>query len=221
MKMEINDILKEIYDHETNSYMMIQNDLIVDFDISPLEFLSYAEKDLALDYDHNIINALSNSKRALDCQLDTLLLSFGFYKKSQKEQWSFPKKIDLMSELGLIAPRILKKINKQRNLLEHQFVKPVRETVEDFLDITMLFIASTDRYTLKFHSEINLRNKTKEREYNIQNDYKSGTIKISVYPYGKGRRLDNEKRDLLAEFKLKITDTDFKKALKVYLKFCK
>ena len=43
------------------------------FDISPGDFLEYANKDINAKYGHRYVNALANVKRALDCQLDTLL----------------------------------------------------------------------------------------------------------------------------------------------------
>jgi len=220
MNQELKDILTEISHPETSSSMKMSDNLKTDFDIIPQDFISYAEVDLASDYEHNVINALSNSKRALDCQLDILLLSFGYYKKSQKDQWSFPKKIDLMNELGLIAPRVLKKINKQRNLLEHQFVKPKRESVEDFLDITMLFIASTDRYSLNFHPQIWLKNKTFDKKYGLFSDYKNSQIKIKIYQYEKGG-YGSESKDVLKSFELTTSDEEYNEVLKIYLSHCK
>lgn len=219
-EMEIDQIISEILDPRTSSYMKMSDDLKSDFDILPQDFINYAQIDLASDYEHNIINALSNSKRALDCQLDILLLSFGYYKKSQKDQWSFPKKIDLINELGLIAPRVLKKINKQRNLLEHQFVRPKRENVEDFLDITMLFIASTDRYSLIFHPEVWLRNKSFDRKYGIFSDYKNCKLKIDIYPYEKGA-LKTDTKDKLKSFELAPSEKEYNEVLKAYLNYCK
>ena len=42
------------------------------FDISPGKFLKFAEYNLTAKYDHCLVNSLSNTKRAIDCQLDTL-----------------------------------------------------------------------------------------------------------------------------------------------------
>jgi hypothetical protein len=118
-----------------------------DFEISPGNFLKYAEDDLSSTSTHKYINALSNAKRALDCQLDTLLVGFGFYNMSKKQNWGFPKKIEALKSLGLIAPRVLSKINKMRNVMEHEFKNPDSESVEDFIDIVALFIAATVSYT--------------------------------------------------------------------------
>jgi hypothetical protein len=43
------------------------------FEISPSEFLKFADSDLTAKYDHHLVNSLSNSKRAIDSQLDSLL----------------------------------------------------------------------------------------------------------------------------------------------------
>jgi len=116
------------------------------FETMPSEFISFAETDLQSQFDHKYINALSNAKRALDCQADRLLKLFGFYKESQDKSWGFPRKLELIQKFEIIAPRVLNKINKTRNLMEHQYIKPKSEQVEDFLDIASLFIASTDHY---------------------------------------------------------------------------
>ena len=180
------------------------------FDISPQDFIKYAEIDLSNKYEHNIINALSNSKRALDCQLDTLLFSFGFYKISQKEFWNFPKKLILMSELGVIAPRILHKINKQRNLLEHQFIKPPKETVEDFLDIAMLFIASTDKYSFKFISTLTFTNDKLAMSFILTNKYMDESFWLRIR---KGSESD------FIELVVNQKEQLYKRFLKKYLEF--
>lgn len=43
-----------------------------DFDISPEQFLRFAEYDLSAKYDHYLVNSLSNTKRSIDSQLDSL-----------------------------------------------------------------------------------------------------------------------------------------------------
>ena len=89
-------------------------DVETDFEISPLNFLKYAEYDLTAKYDHHLVNSLSNTKRAIDSQLDSLLTGFGLSERAKK--WNFPKKIEFLNNIGVISPRILTKINKKRNL---------------------------------------------------------------------------------------------------------
>lgn len=116
------------------------------FDISPKEFLELAESDLMASYNNHLLNSLTNTKRAIDSQLDSLLIAFGLFKRSKKERWTFPKKIEFLNDMRIISPRILKKINKKRNLLEHEYKNPSEEEVEDALDVASLFISYTDKY---------------------------------------------------------------------------
>ena len=44
-----------------------------DFNISPDEFINYAKKDIVLADKHGLVNAMSNAKRAIECQADTVL----------------------------------------------------------------------------------------------------------------------------------------------------
>jgi len=121
-------------------------ELEIPFDLRPSDFLRFAESDLETNLEHSIVNTLSNTKRALECQCDLLLLVFGFFNESRKNNWNFPTKIDLILELGIVAPRILRRINKTRNLLEHEYRKPDKSKVEDALDVVSMFVAYTDSF---------------------------------------------------------------------------
>ena len=116
------------------------------FEIKPHDFLNYAQSDLEMNDQHNLVNCLSNCKRAIECQVDGLLFSLGLFEKSKKKGWNFHKKIEILNQLGIVSPRILKKINKHRNLLEHGYLRPDPEKVEDAVDIAILFLNYTDKY---------------------------------------------------------------------------
>jgi hypothetical protein len=118
----------------------------IPFDIKPKDFLDYAELDLNSNLQHRFVNALSNAKRALDCQVVCLLDVFGLLKQAEKKRWGFPSKIDALKKIGVLAPRILTKINNTRNLLEHEFANPNSEQVNDFIDVVALFLESTKIY---------------------------------------------------------------------------
>jgi hypothetical protein len=111
------------------------------FEIQPKEFLGFAEKELSEgNDDRHLVNSLSNIKRAIDCQIDLVIYNHMMSKKAKKERWNFPEKMGYLQDVGIIAPRILKKINEKRNLLEHEYKKPTQEQVEDALDVATLFI---------------------------------------------------------------------------------
>ena len=106
----------------------------------PIDYLNFARRDLVERDARALVNALSNIKRAVECQLDVLLEMFGLLKLSMKEKWSFPKKIEIIRKIGIVAPSILRLINSQRNKMEHRYEKPRKKEVAEFLDIAELFI---------------------------------------------------------------------------------
>ncbi len=116
------------------------------FQTNPKDFLSFAKKDLASDCSHNTVNALSNIKRAIHCQVDTILMAFHLYEKAQKKEWSFPKRIECLNTIGIVSPKVLERINRKRNLLEHEYELPEKDSVEDAHDIAILFMMHTNHY---------------------------------------------------------------------------
>lgn len=146
------------------------------FDISPKNFLKYAEYDLKTEYEHHLINSLSNIKRAIDCQFDYLFYGFGLLEKSNKEKWTFPVKMNKLNNLGVISPRILRNINRKRNLLEHDYVLPNKHDVEDALDVAILFNAYTEKFLLNALTECEFYHIIKPLAYEIKLDYKTKVI---------------------------------------------
>ena len=116
------------------------------FDVMPEEYLQFAKLDIDSKDKKSKINAISNVKRAIDCQVDVLLKICGYYKKSKKENWNFPRKNDFLKELGIISPNILKKVNVIRNKIEHEFKEPDQEEIGDAIDLAELFLSATDKF---------------------------------------------------------------------------
>lgn len=110
-------------------------DLEFPFEIHAQHFLDIAEEDLLSNDLRGNINALTNAKRAIDCQVEAIIEVLSLKKARQ-----FPVKLEKINEIGLVAPRVLKRLNKLRNELEHDFVSPSRDDVEDFIDVASLFI---------------------------------------------------------------------------------
>lgn len=213
--MDTLELIKYLEDKDTRRCGWGMNVIDTSFETMPSEFIGFAESDLQSSFDHKYINALSNAKRALDCQADRLLKLLGYYKESQDKFWGFPKKLELIQKFEIIAPRVLNKINKTRNLMEHQYIKPKSDQVEDFLDIASLFIASTDHYASNFidHVDyINEDNKDFEKysEVNIVYDNENAILKIKTHEFP-----PNE-RDI--KFEVKKGDTEYLNLLKTHLK---
>jgi hypothetical protein len=213
--MTIPEILEYLDHAETKRKGWGSNFIDTSFETMPSEYIGFAEEDLDSFLEHNYINALSNAKRALDCQADRLLKLLGFYKQSQDKFWGFPKKIEKIQSFEIIAPRVLNKVNKARNLMEHQYVKPKNEDVEDFLDIVSLFIASTDQYTTSFRNEIHYENEgdNKFRDYptlNITIDQEN--CKLVVY-IGSNMKYPN-----MMKYEFNTNDIEYVEIFKRHLK---
>jgi hypothetical protein len=71
---------------------------------------------------------------------------------------NLPEKVRIMEETGFIVPRILKKVNRERNLLEHEYQRPDEEIVEEALDLAILFIETTNRRLDTFWHEFYIGN---------------------------------------------------------------
>lgn len=130
----------------THFHVQVQSNVEFPFEIEPREFLKFAEQDLKTGGLHGFTNALSNAKRAIDCQIEGILYSFALEKKHR----NFPNKLEIICGMGLAAPRIIKKINALRNILEHEFKMPSQEKVEDAVDTATLFLEATNRIFAMF-----------------------------------------------------------------------
>lgn len=62
----------------------------------------------------------------------------------------------MIRSLGIVAPRILEKINRMRNLLEHEFEPPDLHIVTDALDTVSIFVALVDATLGRFQVEVDL-----------------------------------------------------------------
>lgn len=114
------------------------------WDISPSDYVKFAQKDLEGSDKRSIVNALSNTKRALECQIDSLLLALELNTKSKK--LNVPNKLKLLNDIGVIAPNILRKVNKHRNEMEHEYSCPDSDAVMDFVDVVCLFVEATKHH---------------------------------------------------------------------------
>lgn len=110
--------------------------------LEPRDFLDFAFRDSTeLEDERNRVNCLGNAKRAIDCQVNRLIQRLGFLPLARKQDWNIPRKLEFITDVGIVAPRILRRLNALRNRLEHEFSPPTRDQVEDALDVATLFIS--------------------------------------------------------------------------------
>ncbi|MCF6193652.1 MAG: hypothetical protein L3J46_04880 [Kangiellaceae bacterium] len=146
---ELEEMLKIFENPESDFDFAVFETVKCPFQITAIEYFTFAEEDLRANSTRAIVNAISNAKRSLDCRVEEVLYAFGLRKIAKKKRWNIPKKLDVISELGTVSPRILNKLNSLRNLLEHEFHKPNREQAEDFVDVVSLFNQSTRTYLFR------------------------------------------------------------------------
>jgi len=115
-----------------------------DFDVCPEEFLEQAENDYEAGGNALMLNAISNAKRAINCQIAQALVYYGFNIETGALK-SEKKRRELFEDLGFLAPRILRRVADARNILEHEYRLPTSQQVEDALDLAALFIEATGR----------------------------------------------------------------------------
>lgn len=100
----------------------------------------------------HLVNALSNAKKALHLRLEDVCLGFGC--GSLKSVKSFPKLIAYARNCGVVAPRVLERLNSRRNMVEHEFDVPKKEDVENFVDVVQLFLAATGRWEFRQPADV-------------------------------------------------------------------
>jgi hypothetical protein len=127
------------------------------FDVAPEEFLDLAEQDLERGGESARINCVTNAKRAFECQVDKLLYCVGYDPKALGK---IQKRLQRLREVGFLAPRILRKINDARSLLEHEYVSPSPEETEQGLDLASLFIEATNRYISPLNGDFLIGNES-------------------------------------------------------------
>lgn len=179
--MSISITVKEILDYDFNKLTRRTQQNLKVYEICAEDFLEFAKEDFKGQDLRSWVSALGNAKRAIECRIDTILYNYCLQKKSEKEGWFFPKKIEVLRELGIVAPDILKKTNKKRNELEHQYAKPTKEDVDDAIGVAELFLNATDeRAIIDYNAPNDFRIELKHKEGFVKLiDYKNNVEKIA------------------------------------------
>jgi hypothetical protein len=130
-----------------------------EFEIQPKDFLNYSKQDFKTKDQRGHINALTNAKRAIDCQTDKILTCFGFAidKQLPKSNHQYiqlvnaeiagtdlPHKLKLIQAFGLAPADIIADSRMIRNKLEHYYVSCRDKDVQNAIQLADLFINATD-----------------------------------------------------------------------------
>jgi hypothetical protein len=133
--------------------------------LKPNEYLQDAIDDLKSGSERrNFNNAVRNAKSALHMKVDILCRSFCGEEYFRKNMRNFPQKMDFLEGIGIVRPRIIDKINKMRNEIEHEYRDATLEEAEDFIDIVLLFVEATKYLNLRFPSDIDFHGSPPSKE---------------------------------------------------------
>jgi len=135
----------------SGGYMDLNNE----FEINPKDFYRYAKEDLYSATDRGVINAISNAKRAIDCQIDEVLFTLGIdltkktdsleaFLKIIEINSDIPYKLKIIQALNIAPGLIITKYRNLRNRLEHFYKIPTIDEVKEAIDIADLFIRSVE-----------------------------------------------------------------------------
>jgi len=129
-----------------------------DFQISPREFLNFAKTDIGENNRKGKINALTNAKRAIDCQIDKVLFALSLDPKNLPssftdfladfDQQLLPKdltiKLKFIHVMNFAPTGIVSRTRTLRNKLEHNYEEPQLNEVEDAIELSELFIMAIE-----------------------------------------------------------------------------
>ena len=142
-------------DYKNLSIGFVDNMSFVNFfELPPNAYLSFAKIDLKQKDDRGLINALSNSKRAIDCLIENTLKNFSInIKKIPKVALSFcddvlgdenkninPISLRLFCALGLSPSLLVAEVRELRNKIEHEFNIPEKKDVLRAYEVAELLI---------------------------------------------------------------------------------
>jgi hypothetical protein len=210
--------------------------LSVNYPISPEEFLTFAKADVYSEGTRGLVNALSNAKRAIDCQANGFITAIGLDPDNLKSQLGaeaiellgsaradagIPLKFKFLQALSVATPTVVARIRRLRNDLEHGYRKPSKRNVDDSIGIAELFVQACKGRMRSFFDTISFgsgydRGANEWGEINncVHLNYKHGKgTSIVVRYWPKARTEENRKPS--KEITVRPGDSEFFPLLKL------
>ena len=118
----------------------------------PQHYLEFATDDLQDSSPRGRVNAFGNAKRALHFMIDSLLHQYGLFTHYKRS--NFPTKLRLLDDIGILPITLMKNLNVERNLLEHEYSVPSRKRVEEAVDVAALILLATEKLSERIPNEM-------------------------------------------------------------------
>ena len=145
----------------------------------PEDFLDRAEADLEGGGESASLNAITNAKRAIHCQVDTVLAACGY----DPNRLSMRIKLLKVAALGFVAPRILKRVSDARNVLEHEYRRPDPDHVAEAVDLAILFVGMAGQSLRSLGGQFSIGNLADYRQQGTGMFSRCLDININTYKY--------------------------------------
>lgn len=129
------------------------------FEIKPKEFLRFAKSDFDDANKKGELNALTNCKRAIDCQIDSVLdffqIDYSNIPDSANQliqltsyfKEDISQKFKLIGALDFAPSLIISDVRRLRNILEHHYKRPSKKEIKDAIELAELFISAVENKT--------------------------------------------------------------------------
>lgn len=189
------------------------------YDISSEEFLDFAENAIASETKEGIVNAISNLKRALDCEMDMFFESINVKRIFDKKNLKFEKKSQFLADIGLFPIQTINKLNFMRNKLEHEYKTPEIYDLYAYYELVWSVVRILDLYLelLYINGEIDAELHIENNVYylTMKYDVKECAFVFEIKDWTKGK--EREQKRLNVTLKNQEDASDFIKAFNVFL----
>lgn len=158
----------KVLDNKWTDFMIFEYDCLGDitynFEVSPDDFLDFAKNSMEETSQKGLIDAMSNAKRAIECQIDSIILYLGYDYKNFDKRTAYANtkkfinkhfnedtvdgitdRIKLLQIFNITPPFLISKIRSLRNKVEHEYIVPELSEVREAIEIAELFINSSMR----------------------------------------------------------------------------
>jgi hypothetical protein len=153
-------------------------------DIWPSTYLDFARADFDQEKSaRSWVNTVSNAKRALHLQVDALAVALGW--SHVKGRNDFPTKLNFLGSCGVLSPTIIKRINRFRNSVEHDYYIPSEDEALEYLEIVELYLGATHHTATYFPDWVDAQLISDAEDYDPKMNYPPSIM--ILLPEGEGK----------------------------------
>lgn len=215
------------------NFMIVEYDYLGEFSnqfsVTPENYLQFAKQGFLDRSTKGLIDAMSNAKRAIESQIDSIILFLGYNYKTFDKRTTYSKtkefitnnfkddntdgitdRIKLLQILNISPSFLMSKIRSLRNKVEHEYIIPEIHEVKEAIEIADLFINSSMRKMAWINRLISFGSNFKDE---IHERYDGSSYTFShLYPVYMCFEIDH----IHKEAKTLITVTTIRKNNKMY-----